>query len=227
MIFFRKSVSTFRDHAVAPRRFAATRARGLVLAGIAAVLVAALGVAVSLFLRSSSPPISTTIGGPFALSASDGTRVTDRDFLGKWLLVYFGYTSCPDICPTTLAEISQTLDLLGNAATRVQPLFITIDPERDSPEVIGAYARSIDTRIVGLSGDAAEIASVAKAYRVYYAKKALPSATDSSYLMDHTAFVYVMGPDGKYVTLFSPVQGQTPDDMAARLRDMIGGPTHD
>jgi protein SCO1/2 len=209
------------EERLAPGRFAGARVRGLTLAAIAVSIVAGLLVAAGLFSRSSSPASAKTIGGPFALSTSDGTRVSDRDFLGKWLLVYFGYTHCPDICPTTLAEISQTLDLLGDAAAQVQPLFITIDPDRDTPEVIGAYARSIDSRIIGLSGDAAAIASVAKAYRVYYAKRAPQSATDNSYFMDHTAFVYVMDADGKYVTLLSPLQGDTPEDMAARLRDLI------
>ena len=164
-------------------------------------------------------PSAGAIGGPFRLTGADGQSVSDRDFRGKWLLVYFGYTHCPDICPTTLADISQTLDLLGADATRVQSLFISIDPERDTPQIVGDYVKGFDDRIIGLAGTPSEIAAAAKAYRVFYAKKEGTSA--GNYLMEHTAFVYVVGPDGRYVTLLSPLQGQTPDIMADRLRELL------
>jgi protein SCO1 len=192
------------------------------LAGLVAVVLVAGGVIIAMGFapgRKSQPP-SEAIGGPFALTAGNGHEVTDRDMRGKWLLTYFGYTHCPDICPTTLADISETLKSLGSLATEVQPLFITIDPERDTPDVVGAFVDQFEAGIIGLSGTPARIAEVAKEYHVYYAKHAA-SAADDSYSMDHTAFVYVMGPDGKYRTLFSPLQGQTPDDMAGKLRDLI------
>lgn len=165
---------------------------------------------------------SDAIGGPFTLTASNGQKVSDQDFRGKWLLMYFGYAHCPDICPTTLAEISETLTSLGPQATQVQPLFITIDPERDTPEMVGDFINRIDDRIIGLTGTPAQIAVVAKEYHVYYAKDPPSPAAGEDYAMDHTAFVYVMGSDGKYLTLFSPLQGQTPNDMAAKLRALIG-----
>jgi protein SCO1/2 len=171
-------------------------------------------------LSADVSPSADTIGGSFQLTGADGQRVSDRDFPGKWLLVYFGYTHCPDICPTTLVEISQTLGLLGDDAARIQPLFISIDPERDTPQIVGEYVKEFDDRIIGLAGTQEEIAAAAKAYRVFYAKQ---EGTDANnYLMQHSAFVYVMGPDGRYVTLLSPLEGQTPDVMANRLRELVG-----
>jgi protein SCO1/2 len=146
--------------------------------------------------------------------------VTDATFRGKWLLLYFGYANCPDICPTTLNDIAETLARLGPAADRVQPLFITIDPERDTPAAIGAYVNNFDPRIIGLTGTPAQVAVAAKAYRVYYRKEPPADAADG-YLMQHSAFIYVVGPDGRYVTLFSPLQGQGPEQMAARLRELL------
>jgi protein SCO1 len=177
-------------------------------AGLAAASLIVVWMLGGFGLPSADLPSSAhAIGGPFRL-----TR-------GQWLLVYFGYTHCPDICPTTLADISQTLDLLGADAAQVQPLFISIDPERDTPQVVGAYVKEFDDRIIGLAGTPEEIAATAKAYRVFYAKK---EGTDAgNYLMEHTAFVYVIGPDGRYVTLLSPLQGQTPDIMADRLRELV------
>jgi protein SCO1/2 len=163
----------------------------------------------------------SSIGGPFTLTATKGRTVSDQEFRGKWLLVYFGYTHCPDVCPTTLLEIAQTLKQLGPLAAEVVPFFITIDPERDTPEAVSEFAEAFDPRIVGLSGTPAQIASVAKEYRVYYKKVEQPGMKSEDYLMEHSAFVYLMGPSGAYVTLFSPRQGQGPDQMAARLRDLI------
>jgi protein SCO1 len=210
------------------------RGHRLILGFVSVVLVAGGAFAgFGLTQRLSNQPSRDAIGGPFALTAGNGQQMTDHDFSGKWLLMYFGYTHCPDICPTTLAEISETLNLLGAQAAQVQPLFITIDPERDTPDAVATFVNSFDARIIGLTGTPAQIAAVAKEYHVYYAKStsntvsntvAESSGTDSqSYAMDHTAFVYVMAPNGKYVTLFSPLQGQTPDAMAAKLHDLMSG----
>jgi protein SCO1 len=195
------------------------RALAVSAAGLAAASLLAVWVLGGLPSAGDLPQSSGAIGGAFQLTGADGQRVSDRDFRGKWLLVYFGYTHCPDICPTTLADISQTLDLLGADSPQVQPLFISIDPERDTPQIVGEYVKEFDNRIIGLAGTPSEIAAVAKTYRVFYAKK--EGADASNYFMEHTAFVYVIGPDGRYVTLLSPLQGQTPDVMAARLRELL------
>jgi cytochrome oxidase Cu insertion factor (SCO1/SenC/PrrC family) len=189
-------------------------------AGLAAAFLIALWL-LSGFGRTSGDltPSANAIGGSFQLTGADGQRVSDRDFRGKWLLVYFGYTHCPDICPTTLVDISQTLRLLGADAERIQPLFISVDPERDTPQIVGEYVKEFDDRIIGLAGTPEEIAVAAKAYRVFYAKR--EDADEGNYYMEHTAFVYVMGPDGRYVTLLSPLEGQTPDAMANRLRELV------
>jgi cytochrome oxidase Cu insertion factor (SCO1/SenC/PrrC family) len=190
-----------------------------------AMIAPAMGAGVAAIAWAFAPNLKNTgpaeaIGGPFTLTAGNGQVMTDRDFRGKWLLVYFGYTHCPDICPTTLAEVSKTLNMLGPLAAKVQPLFISIDPERDDPGAVGTFVDAFNDRIVGLTGTPAQIAAVAKEYHVYYAKSGGAGA-DGDYAMDHTAFVYVMGPDGKYLTLFSPLQGQTPDAMAPKLRDFV------
>ena len=195
--------------------------RGLILTGLASLtLFCGLGMVITVATAPSSLAAeSPAFGGPFALTAGDGRTVTDETFRGKWLLVYFGYTHCPDVCPTTLTDIAEALDQLGPLAARIQPLFITIDPERDSPQGMAEYVKAFDDRIIGLTGTPSAIAAAAKQYRVYYKK--LPSESSDDYLMEHSAFVYVMGPDGRYVTLFSPQQGQKADRMAARLRQLM------
>lgn len=164
-------------------------------------------------------------GGPFALTASDKRVVTDRTFRGRYMLIYFGYTHCPDICPTTLMAVSQVLEKLGPLSARVQPIFVSIDPERDTPAVVGEYVEAFDPRIVGLSGSPAEIAAVAKQYRVFYKK--LPVDNSSDYFMEHSSYIYVMGPDGRYVTLFSRDEAEAPDQMTARLRELLAASAPD
>jgi protein SCO1/2 len=159
----------------------------------------------------------TGFGGPFVLTASDRRVVTDRTFRGRYMLVYFGYTHCPDICPTTLVTLSQVLEKLGPLADRIRPVFISIDPERDTAARVGEYLKSFDQRIVGLAGSPAEIAAVAKQYRVFYKKSPFENSDD--YSMEHSSYIYVMGPDGRYLTLFS--SDQSSDQMTARLREML------
>ena len=168
------------------------------------------------------------IGGPFVLTAGNGAMVTDRSFRGRWLLVYFGYTNCPNVCPTTLAAIAAGLEKLGPLAAKVQPLFITIDPERDTPAAVDAFTKAFDPRIVGLTGNATEIAAVAKEYRVFFRRT--PGGDPDNYAMEHTAYIFVMDPDGRYVTLFASAQTEAPDEIAARLcalltRSQEGGET--
>lgn len=159
----------------------------------------------------------TAIGGPFTLTDQNGRRVTDVDFRGRFMLVYFGYTYCPDVCPTELNTIALAMNGLGVDAAQVVPVFITVDPERDTPASLKAYLASFGPEFVGLTGSEEEIAAAARAYRVYY-KKAEDS-DPQSYTVDHTSLVYLMGKDGKIVALFRT--GATPDDLAAGIKAAI------
>lgn len=141
------------------------------------------------------------VGGPFSLVNQDGKRVTEKDFLGKYMLVFFGYTYCPDVCPTELQVMTAALDQMGPEAEKIQPVFVSVDPQRDTPEVLKAYVGNFGPRLMGLTGTPEEIASVAKAYRVYYAKSGDKDSPDA-YLMDHSSIVYLMGPDGRFVKHF-------------------------
>jgi len=154
------------------------------------------------------------IGGPFSLTDQNGAARNDADFRGKLMLVYFGYTYCPDICPTTLAAMSQALDRLGSESNQVQPIFITVDPERDTPAQMKLYAANFHPRLLALTGSAEQVAVAEKAYRVYAKKVAEPGKAD--YLMDHSSFIYLMDRNGKLAALISP--GTDPDAMAAAIR---------
>jgi protein SCO1/2 len=162
---------------------------------------------------------SIAIGGPFSLTAPDGKVVTDQTYRDRWQLIYFGYTLCPDACPTTLNDIAGALEKLGPLADKVQPIFITVDPARDTPKVMGDYVKAFDPRIVGLTGSPDAVASAARAFRVYFAKVPDKDAPDG-YLMDHSSVVYVMRPgDGRFVATFTT---ETPaDQMAERLKKLI------
>jgi len=164
----------------------------------------------------TSPP-GVSVGGPFSLVDGDGKAVSDSDFRGRWMLVYFGYTYCPDVCPTELQTISAALAKLGADAAKVAPMFITIDPARDTPAAIGSYVKLFDPKLIGLTGTAQQIADVAREYRVYYAKVTPKGASADGYLMDHSGFVYLMDPQGHFAALYNPATDA--DDMAAGLRD--------
>jgi protein SCO1/2 len=142
------------------------------------------------------------IGGSFVLTDQHGTRRTDADFRGKLMLVYFGFTFCPDICPTDLLQISLALNQLGLHGERVQPIFITVDPERDTPEHLHGYMSLFHPRFVGLTGDAIAIRDAARAYRAYYKK--VEWDDESGYTIDHSAFIYLMGSQGEYLGYFPP-----------------------
>jgi cytochrome oxidase Cu insertion factor (SCO1/SenC/PrrC family) len=172
----------------------------LVLAGVAYLF---RGLLLAHFNPASVTSGTALVGGPFTLTDQDGKPRSDTEFRGKLMLIYFGYTYCPDVCPTTLATMTDALEKLGDKAARVQPIFITIDPERDSPPVMKRYVANFSPRLVGLTGSPAQIAAVARAYRVYYAK-ADTGRGGNDYLMDHSGFIYLMGPDGKYLTLLTP-----------------------
>jgi protein SCO1 len=160
--------------------------------------------------------LARAIGGPFRLVDQNGKTVTDADLKGKWSLVYFGFTHCPDACPTALNDIAIALDQLGPKREAVRAVFITVDPERDTPEVLKDYVTSFDAPILALSGSTEEVAQAAKSYRVYYAKR--PEA-DGNYSMDHTSVIYVMDPEGRFTASFT--HQSTPEEIAERLRKLL------
>ena len=186
---------------------------------LAAILVgvAAAPLAVSRFSGQDAggPPLH--IDGHFALMTSDGRAVTDQTFRGKWLVIYFGYTFCPDLCPTALSDISVALEKLGPMADKVQPLFITVDPERDTPKVIADYVGSFDRRLIGLRGTPEQTAAVTQAYHVYYEVRKL--GNNDEYAVDHSSFIYVANPQGEFVKL---ITGDLPGHpMADELRQLV------
>ena len=165
--------------------------------------------------RMSTPVAQqiAAVGGPFKLIDQNGKAVSDQDLKGRPFLVFFGFTHCPDVCPTTLFDVSEMLRALGPDANRTHALFITVDPERDTPAVMKDYLSSFDPHLSGLTGDPAAIATVAKAYRVYYKKVPLDGG---EYTMDHTAIVYLMDKEGRFVSPFSLKRGT--EAAAADLR---------
>ncbi|MEQ9638525.1 MAG: SCO family protein [Alphaproteobacteria bacterium] len=156
------------------------------------------------------------IGGPYELVDQTGRVVTEQTDAGKLRLIYFGYTYCPDVCPTELSVMSQALDLLGEDAAEVQPIFITIDPQRDTPAQMAEYVQHFYPSMLGLTGSPEQVAAAAKTYRVYYAKG---PGDDEDYLMDHSSFIYVMGRDGSYLAHFGP--NTAPETMAEQLRKLL------
>jgi protein SCO1 len=153
------------------------------------------------------------IGGPFQLTDQNGKTVTDKNLKGKPTLIFFGYTHCPDVCPTSLFEISEVLRAMGKDADKVNAVFISVDPERDTPATMKDYLSSFDPHLEGLSGDPAETAKVITSYRVY-AKK-VPTK-DGDYTMDHTALIYLMDRDGHFVSPFN--LKRTPEEAAVELK---------
>ncbi len=186
---------------------------GAFLCGLAVVLAAILFVAG----RSSSVgPAIAAVGGPFQLVDQDGKTVSDADMKGRPFLVFFGYTHCPDVCPTTLFEMSQMLHALGPDAGRIGALFITVDPERDTPAVLKDYLASFDPHLRGLTGGPAAVDAALKAYRVYAKKVPLK---DGDYTMDHTAVVYLMDKNGRFVAPFN--MKRTAEAEAADVRGYL------
>jgi protein SCO1/2 len=206
-----------------------------------AVLVIAIGVGIEHFLApkpkpdapaarlltpgsagapgAETPRGTAAIGGPFALVDHTGTPVTDADFRGSHMLIFFGYTYCPDVCPTNLSEMARALDLLGDAASKVRPIFVTVDPERDTPEQMRMYVSHFRDDLIGLTGTPEQIAAIKEAYKVYAQKAEIDPDDPQSYLMDHTANSYLMGPDGTFEAYFP--NGTTPAEMAARIKEFL------
>jgi len=187
----------------------------LVLAAFLAGLVLCFAVVLLVTGRGSAPLASgsAAIGGPFKLVDQNGKSISDQDLKGRPFLVFFGFTHCPEVCPTALFDISEVLNKLGPDADKVNALFVTVDPERDTPEKLKEYLSSFNPRLIGVGGNAEALAAVAKAYRVYYKKVPLK---DGDYTMDHTAIVYLMDKNGQFVAPFS--LRRRPEDSAAELR---------
>jgi cytochrome oxidase Cu insertion factor (SCO1/SenC/PrrC family) len=199
--------------------------RVILVASLAALVLAGGMIAATLVetranhsAAASTATAGATVGGPFALVGGDGKPVTDRDYRGKLLLVYFGYTYCPDVCPTTLNNIAQALVALGTQADSIAPVFISVDPKRDTPQVMGRYVTSFDPRIAGLTGSDAQIATVAKEYHVYYAPQAADQTGD--YLVDHSSLVYLMDRDGKILKVFAGSLSGV--EMADAIKPFVG-----
>ena len=154
------------------------------------------------------------VGGPFELTDQTGHRRADTDFHGKLVVLYFGYTYCPDVCPTELQSISLALDKLGAAADAVQPVFITVDPERDTPARLAEFVASFHPRLLGLTGSLADIKKTAIAYRTFFARNS--ATAPGEYSVDHTGFIYLVGKDGHYLGFLPP--GASPDEIADAIR---------
>lgn len=183
-------------------------------------LVATLATGAIARRAAFADPLADRFGGPFALTDHHGRRVTDADFRGRYLLIYFGFTQCVDLCPVDMPVMADALDRLGAKADQLQPLFITVDPVNDTPAVLRDYVTAFHPRIVGLTGSEEEIAAVAKAYRVH--RMNIPNTpaqqqhSGHSHTIDHGSLTYLMGPDGKFITLIPH------GTDAARMADVIG-----
>jgi protein SCO1/2 len=185
------------------------RAFGIGLAAVAALLLVAGG-----WLWLLQRPTPATIGGPFALTDGNGRTVTDRAFPGRYLLIYFGYTSCPDVCPTALQDMAEALSALGTKAARLQPLFISIDPQRDTPGTAAQFAAQFSPRLLGLTGTKQQVAQVAHEYRII-ADKVPDQSAAGGYTLDHSELLYLMAPDGRFLAALRA--DQPPQQMAAEI----------
>lgn len=180
-------------------------------------LVVALGGRLGLFSDGGS---AGAIGGSFTLTDQDGRTVTDQDFRGRYTLVYFGYTYCPDICPTSLSSMATALEQLpADVEKKITPVFITVDPQRDTAEVLKSYVGNFHPRMVGLTGTEEQVRDAARKYRVYYAKA--DQGPNAAYLMDHSSILYLMGPDGAFLTHFSHTT--PPEEMARTIVKRVPG----
>jgi protein SCO1/2 len=180
----------------------------------AALLLASLALQNTAAAQTPFPAAGSSVH--FLLTASTGGAVTEANYRGKWLVVYFGYTNCPDICPTTMLEIADALKALGPRAGAVQGLFITIDAQRDTPNVLADYLGSFDPRLIGLTGPAAQIAAAAKSFHVFYERQ---DNDDGSYTYDHSSFIYMVDPEGKFARAIPGSEGEKAiaDDLSALI----------
>ncbi len=193
------------------------RARRLIVPLVAFVIgLGILSAALVLTLSPSRPTATSAVGGPFTLTDHNGQTVTEKDFAGEPHLVFFGFTHCPDVCPTTLFQLSELLKATGEEGRNLRALFITVDPERDTPEVMKSYVSSFDERIIGLTGNQAAVDAAVKTFRAY-ARKA-PTG-DGDYTMEHSSVVYLMGADGQFIGTVN--LSVAPEEAAQDLLDKI------
>ncbi len=164
-----------------------------------------------------SPPSTPSVGGPFALIDADGKPVTDQDFKGKWMLIYFGYTNCPDACPTALNDMALALDKIGDKRAKVQPIFITIDPERDTGAVLKDYVKAFGDDFIALTGDQAALTAAEKAFRVYAKKE--PHDNGDGYEMAHSSIIYLMSDTGAFIKVFT--HENPPEKIAETMMQRI------
>lgn len=157
--------------------------------------------------------------GPFSLVTHKGEKVTDESFLGRYMLVFFGYTNCPDVCPTDLQVMSEAMDMLGVQSKRVQPLFITLDPERDTEEVMADYVRNFHPKLIGLTGTKKQIGAAAKIYGIQKRKFYPPDGDNTDYLLDHSAAIILIGPDGGGLSMFP--HGISPEDIVKDIKGYL------
>ena len=176
-----------------------------------------LGAGATMWLGGSTP-MGPAIGGPFALTDANGKRFTNKDLRGSYAVIYFGYTFCPDVCPTTLNQLTEALERLGPKAQRIRPVFITIDPRRDTPAVIKQYVSAFSPSLIGLTGTDAEIGAVTREFRVYYTPHRTGDGPND-YTMDHSSVLYLLGPDGKFIAPLRADAGaeQIAADLAKQL----------
>ncbi|MFL2933400.1 MAG: SCO family protein [Thalassobaculaceae bacterium] len=174
------------------------------LSSLLILLVLSIGTGLWIYKQTKNNNLNkaTLVGGSYSLTDHNGNSVTDKSFSDKFKIIYFGYTFCPDICPTGMAVISQSLDLLGNKAKRIKPIFITVDPKRDNVEIMAEYHNHFHPSFSNLTGTLDQIRRVAKLYRVYYKKSDASEA--ENYLMDHSSIMYVLSPEGEYINHFGP-----------------------
>jgi cytochrome oxidase Cu insertion factor (SCO1/SenC/PrrC family) len=204
----------------------------IVIAAVAATIIAGgLYYALTSGGRSGLPTNGVgagvaLIGGPFTLVDQSGTQRSDLDFRGKLMLIYFGYTHCPDACPTALQSMTDAIDTLGERGAGVESIFITVDPARDTPAHLKRYLESFHPRMVALTGDESAIVGVAKAYRIFYTKAkdqhaaaGTAQSSNKDYLIDHSSFIYLMGRDGRYLTHFPG--NASPEQLAEGIRKFL------
>jgi protein SCO1/2 len=172
-------------------------------------------------LAATQIEVDSNASGPFSLVDHNGKPVTDRDFRGKFMLVFFGYTSCPDVCPMDLQIIAQALDELGKAGDRLQPIFISVDPARDTPEVVAEYASHFHPRLIGLTGSRQQTATAARNYGVI-SMKFIDENDPENYSINHSALIYLLGPDGKFVAAFE--HGTDLETLAAGIMHHLTKP---
>ena len=194
-----------------------------------AVVVVAFGLVLKFVVAPLQPPPKSAkvaqipapppVGGPFTMVNQHGQTVRDTDFQGRHMLIFFGYTYCPDICPTVLSNVTQALELLGPAAAKVQPIFVSVDPERDTPDQLKMYLEHFHPTMVGLTGSKQQVEAAKKAYRVYAAKADQSADDPDDYLMAHGSTLYLMGPKGEFEAFFS--HQSDPQAMAHRIKEFL------